>query len=101
MEILPDPPFCYFLFLQANVNPKAELANDFEGKRKAVHIGSCKLMRDDLKEKAAIKEAAIKVILLFPLYYQYFGLTPRWFRLEWMRIAMERLLHKVTVTALQ
>jgi hypothetical protein len=50
------------LFLQANVNPKAELANDFAGKRKAVHIGSCKLMRDDLKEKAAVHEAMMKVI---------------------------------------
>jgi hypothetical protein len=41
------------------------LANEFEGKRKAVHIGSCKLMREDLKKKAAEAEAAIKVIQLW------------------------------------
>jgi hypothetical protein len=46
------------------VNPKAELANDFQSKRKAVHMGSCKLMRSDLKEKAAVQEANIKVIIL-------------------------------------
>ncbi len=50
------------VLIQANVNPKAELANEFEGKRKAVHIGSCKLMREELKEKTAKAEAGIKVI---------------------------------------
>jgi hypothetical protein len=53
------------LSLQANVNPKAELTDDFEQRRKAVHIGSCELMREDLKEKATKEEAKIKVVLLF------------------------------------
>ncbi len=53
-----------FLFLQANVNPNAELTDDFKLRRKAVHIGSCELMREDLKKKTADKESKIKVILL-------------------------------------
>jgi hypothetical protein len=52
------------LSLQANVNPKAELTKDFEQRKKTVHIGSCELMREDLKEKARKEEAKIKVVLL-------------------------------------
>ncbi len=47
---------------QANVNPKADLTDDFKEKRKAVHIGSCKLMCGDLKATAEREAAAMKVI---------------------------------------
>jgi hypothetical protein len=82
--------------LQANVNPKAELANDFEGKRRAVHLGSCNLMREDLKEKAAKEEAKIKVILLYARSYSYVSLTLGWYRLGWMKTDMERFVLKTT-----
>ncbi len=54
-----------FVCLQANVNPKAELAADFKERRRTVHLGSCKLMCGDLKATAEKEAAAIKVMPSF------------------------------------
>jgi hypothetical protein len=38
--------------LQASVNPKAETVEELQGRRKALHLGMCKLLREDLALKA-------------------------------------------------
>ena len=38
--------------LQASVNPKAETVEELKGRRKALHLGMCKLLREDLALKA-------------------------------------------------
>ena len=37
---------------QASVNPKAETVEELKGRRKALHLGMCKLLREDLALKA-------------------------------------------------
>ena len=38
--------------MQASVNPKAETVEELQGRRKALHLGMCKLLREDLALKA-------------------------------------------------
>ncbi len=56
---------------QASVNPKAETVEDLQSRRKNLHVGMCKLLREDLSQaeaagsaspdaKRAIKERIIK-----------------------------------------
>jgi hypothetical protein len=73
---------------QANVNPKAELADQFKDKRRTVHIGSCKLMCGDLKANSEREAAAIKVWTATIFLCQNLDLTLSIFRSEWMQIAM-------------
>ena len=56
------------LFVQANVNPKASVVEDFIGRRKALHIGSCRLMSEDLRLKSQNNIAYLEVQLEYKLY---------------------------------
>ena len=48
---------------QASVNPKAETCNDLQRRRKKLHVGMCKLLRDDLSLLAKNKEQQIQAKL--------------------------------------
>jgi hypothetical protein len=43
--------------LQASVNPKAETVEELKGRRKALHLGMCKLLREDLALLAELRLA--------------------------------------------
>ena len=44
---------------QASVNPKVETVDDLVNRRKALHVGMCKLLHDDL---AYISDIALEVV---------------------------------------
>jgi hypothetical protein len=43
--------------LQASVNPKAETVEELQRRRQALHLGMCKLLREDLSILAEIRAA--------------------------------------------
>ncbi len=44
--------------MQASVNPKAETVEDLQRRRKGLHLGMCKLLREDLSIMAEQRAAA-------------------------------------------
>ena len=48
---------------QASVNPKAETCHELQRRRKKLHVGMCKLLRDDLSLLAKSKEQEISIKL--------------------------------------
>ena len=47
---------------QASVNPKAETCEDLQSRRKRLHVGMCKLAREDLERLVKQKESEFKVL---------------------------------------
>ena len=45
------------------MNPKAETCEDLQSRRKRLHLGMCRLAREDLERKALEKEAEFQVSL--------------------------------------
>ena len=45
------------------MNPKAETCEDLQSRRMRLHLGMCKLAREDLERKALEKEAEFQVTL--------------------------------------
>ena len=45
------------------MNPKAETCEDLQSRRKRLHLGMCRLAREDLEPKALEKEAEFQVSL--------------------------------------
>ena len=52
-------------FEQASVNPRAETVEDLQGRRKRLHMGMCKLLREDLAHLAEQKLACIEVRMFY------------------------------------
>ncbi len=56
---------------QANVNPKAETVEELQRRRKGLHLGMCKLLREDLsimaEQRAAVKDQEVRTALRFGL----------------------------------
>ncbi len=46
---------------QAGINAKAETVDDLQGRRKRLHIGMCKLAREDLSVRIDLTLADFKV----------------------------------------
>jgi hypothetical protein len=47
---------------QASVNPKAESCEELESRRKRLHVGMCKLAREDLERQVKQNESGFKVL---------------------------------------
>jgi hypothetical protein len=48
--------------LQASVNPKAESCEDLKSRRKRLHVGMCKLAREDLERLLQQNASEFKVL---------------------------------------
>jgi hypothetical protein len=44
--------------MQASVNPKAKTVEELQGRRKTLHMGMCKLLREDLVLQADLVDAS-------------------------------------------